>query len=121
VRIIITVVVALAIGFMAGSLQDTIASPPPQKNSTEARLQALERLFWTEQHAISAVSYKVWERASSCVNADDYTCYYGDTVLQPFTKATSNGQSVIPQWRRLIALSASSNGTWYAQDNQDGG
>jgi hypothetical protein len=64
-KIIIGLILGIAIGLALGWVQTAMGTPPPTKNSTEARLQALEYLIWTEHHAINYVSQRLWERYSS--------------------------------------------------------
>jgi hypothetical protein len=117
----IGVIIGLALGITIGVTGDVLATPPPTQNSTEARLQALESLMWTETHATSAVSQRVYDRVSTC--PDPYICYQYDTVLAAFT-AIKDEQGR-PQTVDIIQFWARSAidhryGTWYARDNGDG-
>jgi hypothetical protein len=100
-RTILATIAALIIGFTMGVAGDALATPPPAQNSTEARLQALEYLLWTEGHAINMVSQRVWDRYSTC------DCYLNDTVLMPFAAVPG----VTSAAHHIIARSAVSNGT----------
>jgi hypothetical protein len=118
-RIIAALIIGLALGITIGVTGDVLATPPPDQNSTEGRLQALEYLLWTEDHAINAVSQRLWERYSSC-NLGAYTCYNNDLVLMPFTTLkTQNGYLRTAEINYLLQH-ANTHGAWYAQDNGDG-
>jgi hypothetical protein len=119
------ILAALILGLALGWTTTALASPIQQTTNQdriaalEARLQALEYLRWTENHAIDAVSYKVWERVSSCAIPESYECYNTDPVLMPFDKLRFNGV-YDHAYSRWIAKNAYPNGLWYAQDNGDG-
>jgi hypothetical protein len=121
-KTIIGVIIGLALGITIGVTGDVLATPPPDQNSTEARLQALEYLMWTEQHAINYVSQRVWERASSC-DLDynrTYPCYNHDLILMPFTYAKDQHGYGPGNELEYLAQSVSAHGLWYARDNGDG-
>jgi hypothetical protein len=80
-----------------------------------------EHIRWTEDHAIGAVAYKVWERTSSCaVDTLSYQCYITDPVLRAFLTLTHEGQPVNGGFQKFIALSAFSYGQWTATPIGDG-
>jgi hypothetical protein len=119
-KTIIGVIIGLALGITIGVTGDVLATPPPDKHSTEAMLQALEYLLWTEDHAINAVSQRVWNRYSSCNLRTRYDCYTNDIVLMAFNVKDKYGDHPSTDVMDYEALSACSYGTWYAQDNGDG-
>jgi hypothetical protein len=71
-KIMATIILGLALGWTTTALASPIQQNTNQDRiaALEARLQALEYLRWTGNHAINVVAYKVWERASSC-NVED--------------------------------------------------
>jgi hypothetical protein len=125
-KIIATIIVGLGIALALGWTATALASPSQQHSNEaqiaalearlqalESRLQALEYLRWTENHAIHAVGYKVWERASSCqVQARFTSCYRSDQVLYPFSNQGT--------YTNYLALNAYHYGTWSASPNGDG-
>jgi hypothetical protein len=113
------IILALGIGLAIGWTTAVLASSTEQNANQdriavlEARLQALEYLRWTENHAINVVAYKVWERASSCnVEGRFSSCYISDQVFQPFRHQGT--------YTNYLALSAYHYGTWSASPNGDG-
>jgi hypothetical protein len=126
-KIVAAIILGLGIGIAIGWATTALASPVQQNTNQdriaalEARLQALESLRWTENHAINAVSYKVWERSSSCdLEKWGGSCYLPDPVLQPFASLYVDGPYVNGGYSVALARSACHNGQWYAEDNGDG-
>jgi hypothetical protein len=121
-KIIAAIIVGLALGWTTTALASPIQQNPNQDRiaALEARLQALEYLRWTENHAISAVSQRVWERYSSCNLGTDY-CYTTDLVLMPFAAAATDEKGYRPDYlMKRLAQYVNTHGAWYAQDNGDG-
>jgi hypothetical protein len=119
VKIIAAIILGIGIGLAIGWVTTALASPTQQKSNEErisaleTRLQALEYLRWTEAHAIHAVGYKVWERASSCqVEARFTSCYLSDQVLYPFSDQGN--------FNNYLALNTYHYGSWSASANGDG-
>lgn len=120
-KTIIILVIALVLGISTATFvtKDVLATPPPTTGSTEARLQSLEYLYWTEDHAINAVSQRVWDRYSSCTA--EYDCYKYDLVLMPFAYVTfQDGSRPTYDVVKYMAGAAATQGQWYAKDNGDG-
>jgi hypothetical protein len=121
------IVAAIILGLGIGWTTTALASPVQQNTNQdriaalEARLQALEYLRWTENHAINAVSYKVWERASSCdISYWGGNCYLYGPVLMSFGNLHYNGEYVNSAYSQMLARKAYHYGTWSATDNGDG-
>jgi len=115
--------IGLAIGWTATAIASPLQRDTNQDRiaALEARLQALEYLRWTENHATSVVAYKVWERSSSCdLEKWGGSCYGSDPVLQPFANLYVDGQYVNSAYSAALARSAFHNGQWYAEANGDG-
>jgi hypothetical protein len=126
-KIIAAIILGLGIGLAIGWTTTALASSIQQNTNQdriaalEARLQALEYLRWTKNHAINAVSYKVFERSSSCdIEKWGGSCYLSDPVLQPFASIYINGEWVNPGYSQALARKAYHYGEWYAQDKGDG-
>ena len=122
-KIIAAIIVGLALGWTTTALASPIQQNTNQDRiaALEARLQALEHLRWTENHAINAVSQRVWERYSSC-NLNRYLCYTQDSVLVAFTAAQIENAAPdysVAFWDNLAEY-ANTHPVWYAQDNGDG-
>jgi hypothetical protein len=119
-KTLIGIIAGLILGFVIGMVGSAWATPLPAQDSTEARLQALEYLFWTEEHAINHVSQRLWERYSSCnITYGDSNCYNTDLVLLAFNVPDQYGQ--YPDYDAIRYLAAANtHGKWYAQDNGDG-
>jgi hypothetical protein len=120
-KIIAAIILGLALGWTTTALASPIQQNTNQDRiaALEARLQALEYLRWTENHAINAMSQRVWERYSSC-NPDSYwPCHSNDLVLMPFTTAKDHNGNSHYGFADVLAGRANS-GAWYAQDNGDG-
>jgi hypothetical protein len=122
------IIAALIVGLALGWTTTALASPIQQNTNQdriaalEARVQALEYLRWTENHAISAVRQRLWDRYSSCSLQNRYECYRKDWVLVPFTTMKDeDGKpfNLIGIWDYYAEL-ATTRGTWYAKDNGDG-
>ena len=122
-KIIAAIILGLALGWTTTALASPIQQNTNQDRiaALEARLQALEYLRWTENHAIDAVGYKVWERVSSCdLSYWGVNCYQSDPVLMPFGNLYYNGEWVSPGYSQALARQAYHYGTWSAVDNGDG-
>jgi hypothetical protein len=83
-KTILGIIIGLALGLAIGLTGDVLATPPPTTGSTEARLQNLEYLMWTKQHAINYVAQRVSERATSCQDSSHFSCYGHDPILMAF-------------------------------------
>jgi len=121
-KIIAAIILGLALGWTTTALASPIQQNTNQDRiaALEARLQALEYLRWTENHAIDAVGYKVWERVSSCdLDYWGVDCYLSDPVLMPFLNLRFNGK-YDGRYSRWLARQAYHYGTWSATDNGDG-
>ena len=123
-KIIAAIIVGLALGWTTTALASPIQQNTNQDRiaALEARLQALEYLRWTENHAINAVSQRVWERYSGCYLEYRYQCYTNDLVLMAFQTVkhpdgTSGYNTAVMD---KVAQHVNTHGTWYAQDNGDG-
>jgi hypothetical protein len=79
----------------------------------------LEYLRWTEDHAITAVSQRVWDRYSSCTLG--YDCYKHDLVLMPFAYVTfQDGSHPTYDVMHYMAGVASTQGRWFEASTNDG-
>src|SRR5918996_1432206 len=122
-KIIAAIIVGLALGWTTTALASPIQQTTNQDRiaALEARVQALEYLRWTENHAINAVSQRLWDRYSSCNLRNRFDCYANDLVLKAFTAAKDEkGNRYSTEVMDYLALSANTYGVWYAQDNGDG-
>src|SRR5919106_492325 len=122
-KIIAAIIVGLALGWTTTALASPIQQNTNQDRiaALEARLQALEYLYWTEDHAINAVSQRLWDRYSSCNLGHRGECYRNDLVLMPFVYAKDQyGNYPTVGVMDYLAGLANTHGIWYAQDNGDG-
>ena len=97
-------------GVVQAQGQDTdaqIAALTERVAELEDQVRALR---WTQQDAINAVAYKVWERTTTCA------CYVEDPVLQAFLALDFDYESD----RRYYAVNAFHNARWSASPNEDG-
>ncbi len=118
-KIIAGIILGICIGIAIAWTTSAMASPA-QQGSTEERLQALEYLRWTEDHAVSAVGQRVWERVTSCeIDSSQFSCGGASRTADPVLTAFSSLE-VNAAWQRFIALSAFHWGRWSATPNGDG-
>jgi hypothetical protein len=122
-KIIAALIVGLALGWTTTALASPIQQTTNQDRiaAVEARLQALEYLRWTENHAINAVSQRLWDRYSGCYLQHRYDCYTQDLVLIPFLAVGKDEKGYVHSAiADRYAYNATAHGVWYAQDNGDG-